>query len=401
MVATEEVLDLDLLRMRLEAHARRYAALAAVHEQVVRRLRRVLELLYPQALLVSALQPQGGDGLLEGLDLLIERLESLADPAALFQASASVGTEADGKGSPQSPILSALTDIQQQFIGAVGSGLVLLPEIAERMGIHRQRVYEVATQLQKIGLLESAEVEIPLSRAVRQAGIAGRVRVIRLSDAGKEVYRRTFGGEPVDTWGDLVAKYKSLEAAFFVRGVAELISGLNALEERVFDFTVVDPAVATDEEIASIGGRREYSDGNEVVRPDLLVLMRPRKGGAEVLAAVEVEFGNYSADRLRDKWRRALLCYPPVPLYVVAPNTIVRDRLFREMEGVRKQMLSAGHVFTYWTRYVFYTADEIARIGLLSPGQIIRLEAMRKAGEPEIVLPKYFFQKPAKDEQDG
>ena len=41
------------------------------------------------------------------------------------------------------------------------------------------------------------------------------------------------------------------------------------------------------------------------------------------VAVVEVELGGYKLDALREKWQRALLCYPPMPLYVVAPASTV------------------------------------------------------------------------------
>lgn len=411
----EERIDIDLLRMRLEAGARRYAALAAEHAEVVRRVQRVLELLDPQSLLVRAFQQQtggNGDGLIASLDLLIDRLESMANPQALLaRPGGGGGSESSGEGEATVVKAAAttdrapggdvrLTDAQQQFIRLVGEGHLVLVEIAEQMGIPRSRVYEIASQLGPF--LAAADVEIPASPTARRAGIAGRNRVVRLSPAGANLYRQIFCEEPVDVWGDLEGRYKSISAAFFIRGVADLIRGLNDLEERTFNFTVVDPAVASDEEIAEIGGRREYvsPSGDAVAQPDLLVRMQPVKGGADTLAVVEVEFGNYSAERLRDKWRRALLCYPPLTLYVIAPNQVVRDRLFREMEETRKQMLASGHIFDRWARYIFYTVDEIARNGLLSPNQIVRQEMARKQGEANVFLPRYFFQKPVRGADD-
>ena len=394
-----EVIDVELLRMRVEAQALRYAALASEHEQVVRRIRRVLELLDPQGLLVPALQPPGqsGNGVLDSLDLLILRLESLADPAGLLRSEPVASPPGDPVST--SGLTGALGDAHRQLIEAVGKGQLLLSEIAEGMSVPRARVHELAAQLQRMGLLERSDIEIPLGPAARQTGIAGRLGLVRLTDAGKQVYRSVFGQEPADLWSDLLAKYKSLQAAFFIRGVADIIRGLNSVEERSFDFHVVDPAAAGDEEIAAVGGQREYRSGDVAVRPDLLVLMRPRKGGADLLVAVEVEFGNYSADRLRDKWRRAMICYP-VPFYVVAPSAQVRDRLFREIEETRRQMLASGYIFDRWVRYVFYTADEIARNGLLSPGQIVRFDTARRSGADVTgipPLPKYFFQKPSRD----
>jgi len=278
-----------------------------------------------------------------------------------------------------------------------------LTDLTDRLRLPRARIHEVADRLARMGVIVLQDIDIPLGPAARRQGIPARNRIARLTEVGIALYRDLFDGEPVDAWAKLVGRYKSIEAAFFVRGLADLLRSLNRLEERVFDFTVLDPVTATDEELADVpNARRKYSsaDGRAHVEPDLLVWMEPRRGGTGLLIAVEAEFGHYPPDKLADKWTRALLCYPPIPLYVISPNTATRDRLFREMEKVRRHRLVARG-FPHWVRYVFYTADEIARHGILSPSQIVRLEMARKRGEePSVALPRYFFQKPTRKRED-
>ncbi len=89
-----------------------------------------------------------------------------------------------------------------------------------------------------------ADVSIRWGQQHDRRGLLAWVRAVRLTESGKQVYCALFGEKPVDAWAELIARYKSLEAAFLIRGVADLIHGLNSLEERSFDFQVVDPAAA-------------------------------------------------------------------------------------------------------------------------------------------------------------
>ncbi len=92
----------------------------------------MLELLDPQGLLVPALQPNGGgsggNGILVGLDLLIERLEGLADPSGLLVTVPKPGLQekAGGAGGAERSTARVYT--------TGGSREILLTNIAERMG---------------------------------------------------------------------------------------------------------------------------------------------------------------------------------------------------------------------------------------------------------------------------
>jgi hypothetical protein len=270
----------------------------------------------------------------------------------------------------------------------------------------RSRMYEYLDALKALGWVEQRPLKLRISNRFRK-GIGSRVDV--LTEEGKTVYRELFGTDPVDQITPFVAKYKTIEAGVLIQVTKQLIEGWSQQANNRWTCEVIDAVWDEDEALACIpGARRSYNythrDGTVVrAMPDLIVRMHPQHG-KPLLAVIEVERGEYKAADLWDKWERAMRCYPPMMLYVVAPNQRVRKRLFSAwLERVR--VVKQRYGLPYGANAAFYTLDVLKDAGLLSAEQLIglthRQKEVREKGEelpPEaaVKLPKYWCEDKSK-----
>jgi len=320
-------------------------------------------------------------------------------------ADASAGTSASS-AEPGDEELSVLRLIGEtgEFLATklveMAAGLPWARNLAESS--RATYLYSILSRLEELGWLETESIDLKLSNRARK-GLSRRA--VRLTEAGKQEYRKRFGDDPVDLYTPFVGKYKTVEAGLFIRLVRDLILAWNEVPESTWRYEVIDAVWEPDEAFARIpGAKRSYPapDGSTYALPDLIVMMIPRVGGGTPpVAVVEVELGGYKLDALREKWQRALLCYPPMPLYVVAPNNKVRGHLFGEYRRVVERV-KVTHGLPHGARGIFYTPDEIMDSGLLSPRQLTSL-TYRLKQDPESVevkLPKFWFENKQKRKEE-
>lgn len=253
----------------------------------------------------------------------------------------------------------------------------------------RSRVYEHLNALQARGWLEQRDFDLRISNAFR--GGIGRSLVV-LTDAGRAAFQQHFGAAPVDELTPFVAKYKTVEAGLLIRLTQQIIEGWNSRPDRRWDVTALDAVWSDDEALARIpGAQRAYPSlkNTERALPDLILRMTPAGGGEPTLAVVEMERGLYKLPDLRAKWARAMRCYPPRMIYVVAPNTKTCKFLYQEwIEQVR--LLRRRGELAHDVSAAFYTLDDLNEIGLLDAAQLVELDRRNRAHPEQVVrLPRY------------
>jgi len=256
----------------------------------------------------------------------------------------------------------------------------------------RKRVaYAQLAILEKCGLVEKRPVELNVDNKVR-SGFPKELVI--LTRDGRAAYRQMFGAEPVDRLGPFIAKYKTYEAGVLIRIVRKILEDWNEREERHWwetrhwTYEVIDAVWEPEEAFFRISGsRRVYpsADGSSRAYPDLIVQMTPH-AGKPVVVVVEVERGLYSRPDLEAKWDRAMQCYPPLPLYVVAPQNKTRNALKSAWMTVLKRHRDRRG-FSHECFAAFYTPTELLKLGMWSPDQLEGLkfrQAAHKRGEFEI-----------------
>jgi len=260
--------------------------------------------------------------------------------------------------------------------------------------------YNSLSSLAARGLVVIESYDLGFSNEMRKRCPAGKA--FWLTEAGQDIYRQRFEAEPQDRYTPFVSKYKTVAAGLFIRLVKEIIEELNDLpiEEQTMSYRVIDTVWDGDdpEVMATIpGAKKSYPapDKSTWANPDLIVMMTPRLGGEPVTAVIEVERAGYKLADLRRKWDRAVLCYPPMPIYVIAPNGRTRGKLhaeFRRAIERAKERRGLPHP----VRVASYVPDEIVTSGLMTPRQISKLLRRVKQNPDvakEIALPMYWGEK--------
>jgi hypothetical protein len=273
----------------------------------------------------------------------------------------------------------------------------------------RTKVYEHLATLETTALIKMHSLKLRISGRTRQ-GIGNRV--IALTDAGRVMYREHFGSEALDLLTPFTGKYKTVEAGVFIQRVREIIESWNGRSDRRWDVQVIDAVWEPGEAFEHIpGAKRSYHavDGSTYALPDLIVEMRHVGSRKPTLAVVEVELGAYKLPDLQAKWERAMRCYPPMQVYVVAPNNRVRDRLLGEWRRT-VDLVKARYGLPHGANAAFYTPDELITAGLLSARQLTSLTYRQKTAnekgeklQPEdaVRLPKYWNEIKSKKRQGG
>jgi len=263
--------------------------------------------------------------------------------------------------------------------------------MAMAAGSRKRVAYAQLAILEKRGLVEKRPVELNVDNKVR-SGFPKEL--VTLTRDGQATYRQMFNAEPVDRQGPFIAKYKTYEAGVLIRIVRKILEDWNERKERHWwetrhwTYEVIDAVWEPEEAFSRISGsRRVYTcaDGSSRAYPDLIVQMTPR-AGKPVVVVVEVERGLYNRPDLEAKWDRAMQCYPPLPLYVVAPQNKTRDVLKSAWMTVLKRHRER-YGFSHECFAAFYTPTELLKLGMWSPDQLEGLkfrQAAHKRGELEI-----------------
>lgn len=263
----------------------------------------------------------------------------------------------------------------------IASASALWPDMPENT--RRRKVYETISKLTQQGLVQKENLGLAVSARLLPG--VGR-ETVSLTESGIALYQRLFGTDPVDALTRFIAKYKTVEAGLLIRRTKEVIEEWNHRSDRGWTCEVIDAVWEPDEALERIpGAQRSYAapDGSASALPDLIVQMRSRSGET-ILAVVEVERGAYHTPDLRAKWERAIHCYPPMIVYVVAPNAQTQSRLYEEWRVV-VNTVSQRAGLPHDTCAAFYTLLELTETGLLTGKQLTALlyrqKAARKKGQ--------------------
>jgi hypothetical protein len=267
---------------------------------------------------------------------------------------------------------------QKELIVAIGSGKYLTPPIFEKvagiLGITlnkstRGKLYKKLGGLVSAGLIRKEDLNLNIAPQLRQR--TGDLAV-SLTEAGVTVYRDLCRKEPVDLLSQIEGKYKSAAAGVMIRLTRELIEEWNSRKDSRWTYEVIDAVWEPDDAFQRIpGAQRSYTtaDGQRRALPDLIVQRTPVSGGKPQVAVVEVERGLYKTADLHDKWERAMLCYPPMMVYVVAPSDTKKTRIRSKMVEAWKRVAARTakrYGLPHGADAAFYTLADLAEFGLLS-----------------------------------
>lgn len=422
---TEQV-DIALMAMRLQTAALQRRQAVIERARLEQALHRIVQDSYPSLyheLTARQHDDHRDDGHEYLLGLLSEVLSGMrdvvisADDSTLSPASTSptpeMETVSPGAGSKEAVTVTdtPLEGLELEVLRIIGEGEFLssqalsifrkLPSV-RRLAPESQATYfsDALTSLAVRGLVVTETYDLGLSNEMRKRCPSGRA--FHLTEIGQDVYRQHFEAEPQDRYMPFVNKYKTVAAGLFIRLVKEIIEELNDLpiEEQTTSYRVIDTVWDGDdpEVMATIpGAKKSYPapDKSTWANPDLIVMMTPRLGGEPVTAVIEVERAEYKPADLRRKWDRAVLCYPPMPIYVIAPNGRTRGKLHAEFRRAIERAKGRWGL-PHPVRVASYVPDEIVTSGLMTPRQIGKLLRQVKRNPDvakEIALPMYWGEK--------